>query len=88
MASSKDTFEAKTFAAVSFASGAWRGVGIEPAINARPWDANVTYFREPEPGSSALIHLTDNAVPLRRCEEPASSPYTRPIETQTGYRRA
>ena len=28
MASAKDTFGAKTFAATTFAAGAWRGVGI------------------------------------------------------------
>ena len=29
MASSKDTFESKTFAAMTFACGNWRGIGVD-----------------------------------------------------------
>ena len=37
MASSKDTFESKTFAAMTFACGNWRGLGIDivPIVSER-----------------------------------------------------
>lgn len=61
MASAKDTFEAKTFAANSFACGTWRGVGVavdQPSVPGLQWtatDGRLHYASE-----DYRLHYTSN----------------------------
>jgi len=70
MASYKDTFEAHTFRANTFASGTWRGTGVTV-----PSTADATYFRPVEGPSKQQHTLEGPSTETYAVEGPSTELY-------------